>query len=194
MVLFFSNQRGGKTSLVVGYSGGFSSAALLTMFEEMMKKDSRTQSFTVSVVWIDCFDILPVEQDVAAHLRQEIEKVGSSFPEFVRLPLCCAFSPDSFEERDSCKDLLKQAFTSNPKNKGVVAGGFTWKEELLDCLIRSILVRYAQSKGCHRIVSGESMSRCCVKLFSNMSRGVGINATLVTAGVDPLTFGHRYVL
>ena len=184
-------KRSGTTPLVVAFSGGVASSALLDMCARLLQQDARKVHFSCHVVWIDCLDVLPVSPEQAQTIRADIaaavEKRG--FESFRRIPLCAAFSRGSLapDEQGSCMVRLKHAFGgSRPM--------VSWKEALLDVLVRSLLIRYAQSVDSHRVVVGDTMTRMSVKLFGSLSRGVGSNAGSLVSPVDAVSFGPLDVM
>jgi hypothetical protein len=174
MQLVKPTKRSGVTPLLVAVSGGPSSTALLALFRQLLDQDARKVHFSVHVVWVDCLDVLPVSPEEAQEIREQIKALATGFKSFKRLPLCGAFSRGSLEPEESgvCQEKLKKVFEGT---RPMVA----WKEDLLAVLIRSLLLRYAQYIGVNRIVTGENMTRVSVRFFSNMSRGIGVNAASV---------------
>jgi tRNA(Ile)-lysidine synthase TilS/MesJ len=178
----------GHTRLLVGFSGGLSSWALLDLCEKLLKQDARKVQFELHAVWVDCLDVLPCS-DAAATRAQITDVIASAklFRSFRRIPLCAAFSPSldpSDSERVALDAKLVRLFSGSRRAE------VTWKEDLMDVLVRAILLRAAQSCRSSRVVTGESMTRCCVKLLTGMARGIGVNAASTVGCVDPLTFGH----
>ena len=180
-------KRSSVTPLVVAFSGGTGSSALLSLFRRLQDQDKRKVHFQCHVVWVDCLDVLPV--DNAAVIRSRIPELAAGFASFKRIPLCAAFSRGSLEPDEEGMTMvrLKKVFSGS---KPLVS----WKESLIEILTRSLLVRYAQSVGAHRIVTGESMTRVSVNLFGSLSRGVGSNASSLVSGVDSVTFGPLNIL
>ncbi len=188
------HQAGELSPILVACSGGASSWALMSFFEQLLRQDARKMHFAVHGVWVDCLDVLPMGPGDAAAVRAQMAAVmaASPFGSFRRVPLCAAFSPATLEpdEKGASMEKLKRVFAGSRRQD------VTWKEDLMAVLVRSLLLRCAQRTGggCSRIATGETMTRCCVKLLAGMSRGLGANAALTVAGVDPVTFGHLNVM
>ncbi len=185
---------GGLTPLLVGVSGGLASLALLDLCERLVKQDARKVQFELHAVWVDCLDVVPCQN--AAEIRQQMAdliKSSTLFRSFRRIPLCAAFGSSldpSSAELSVLQVKLERVFSGSKRPE------VTWKEDLLDTLVRALLLRAAADgpRRCSRIVTGESMTRCCVRLLAGMARGIGANAASTVATVDPLSFGHMDVM
>ncbi len=157
-------QAGQLTPVLVAVSGGPSSAALLACFEQVLRQDARKVQWAVHGVWVDCLDVLPglAEAEVrSVRARMAQRMAASPLRSFRRVPLCAAFTPATLEpdETGPCMQQLRRVFSGSRRPE------VTWKEDLLDVLVRALLLRCAQAtgSGCARVVTGESMTRCCVK-------------------------------
>jgi hypothetical protein len=174
---------GALTKLLVGFSGGFCSMALLDLCEKLVRQDARKVHFELHAVWVDCLDVLPCAD--AANVRQQIAALireSSLFKSFQIIPLCAAFSSKlepAHEETHFLRVLSKIGLflcvssvfvVVKAKLHRVFSGSrrleVTWKEDLQNVLVRALLLRAAQGKNCCRIVIGESMTRCCVNLLT----------------------------
>ena len=187
-------QAGQLAPILVAFSGGPASSALLACFEQVLRQDARKVQFAVHGVWVDCLDVLPLSPAEAAAIRARMAErmAACPFRSFRRVPLCAAFAPATLEpdERGPSMQQLQRVFAGSRRPE------VTWKEDLLDVLVRALLLRCAQltGGGCARLATGETMTRCCIRLLAGMARGIGANAALTVAGVDPVTFGHLNVV
>lgn len=182
-------RRSQPVPVVLAYSGGLASTALCHLFAMLEQQDARKVHFAAHVVWVDCLDVLDLSPEEKESIRSRVASQGARFASFRRFPLCAAFSRGSLEpdEDGACMKRLLQVFSGN---RPMVS----WKEGLLELLTRSIIVRYAQKIGSHRVILGESMTRVCVNLFGTMARGVGSNSAATVGPVDATSFGDVNVM
>jgi hypothetical protein len=146
-----------RTSLIIGFSGGPVSSTLLEFMAQLLRADPRQVMFTVHVAWVDTLDVLPslANAEPAHAIRERIARTCAELGMPLRvIPLHTFLSEDGPTGRTQ----LARVFSAPPTQQHHPLD-VTWKEELLDHMVRALLVRFAHESGVKTIVTGETMTR-----------------------------------
>lgn len=168
-------RRGPPSIVVVGLSGGPSSTALLAFLRHELDARVRGASFTLVVVWVNCVEVMPWVDGAALRARVEEAARGLALEEVAL---------HTFFRGPDAPALLQRVFGGAP------GGDVTWKEELVDHMVRSLLLRHTLQRGARRLLVGDSMMRACIKMVASISRGVGSTAAATVASCDPHTYAQ----
>lgn len=178
-----------RTAIMMGWNGGMGCNALLSLLWRLSSvEDQRSRVWDVTVVWVDCTQVLfqsGDERQCCASAQALCESMGARWES---VGLHSFFS--AIHEEQQQREMVGRVFLNGDDASSAVSADVTWKEELLDHMIRTLLIRRASALGIHRIVTCETMTRACVKLLSSISRGVGSTAGLQVAEVDAATLAE----
>jgi hypothetical protein len=114
------------------------------------------------VAWVDTLDVLPSIQgaEPPQAIRERIVRNCAELGLPLRIiPLHTFLSEDEPAGRAQLARIFATSQPQHQQQQHHHPLDVTWKEELIEHMVRTLLVRYAQEIGVHRIVTGETMTR-----------------------------------
>eukprot|EP00126_Sphaerothecum_destruens_P015394 Sdes_comp9390_c0_seq1m851 len=175
--------------VLLAFSGGASSRAMLELIREGVSSDSFNRfKFETAVVWIDESVLFP-NITTAPGWQEKVEKIAqdAGFPLFC-VPLQEIFSHEFRESQISsqfsCPDAendIKATFLNFLH--GVKSS--TAKEDILRHIRQKLIHLIAKKHGYNRILFGHSMTRLATLVLSNIAQGRGFTLGLDIGFSDP---------
>ncbi|KAK7505766.1 hypothetical protein BaRGS_00003037 [Batillaria attramentaria] len=163
--------------VLVAFSGGASSSALLHLIEEgRSPRAHRKLRFTATVIYVDETGIL--KWSAAEREEKELNLEKSDFSDMSDVsPICwdvtSGTGESEFQARTASTERLQQLFAALPSDSA--------REEFLRVAKTRLLLAVARQRGFDKILVGDCSTRLSVRILTDMAQGRGSQVALDTS-------------
>lgn len=188
-------KRGEK--ILIAFSGGMSSSAMLHMIKEGLREASHKKlSFYPVLLFIDESSIFPTECKNEEIINNEIYKIllDSEFPAYIsQIEMIYCDEKNTFYH--SLNDQMHSVFDNYTREKKLLLDALdcfkslSCKEDFIKNIRYKLIVNIAKHIDCTKIFVGESATWLAVQLLSSLSQGRGANISDETSFID-----GRYII
>eukprot|EP01114_Cavostelium_apophysatum_P007037 TRINITY_DN1871_c0_g3_i1.p2 TRINITY_DN1871_c0_g3~~TRINITY_DN1871_c0_g3_i1.p2 ORF type:complete len:443 (+),score=113.31 TRINITY_DN1871_c0_g3_i1:224-1552(+) len=184
--------------LLVAFSGGHASRALLQVIEDSIaERESKDTFIKISVVHIDDSSVYGHSEDERRTKNQKVREVVASYNyPCTILPLEAIFSIKNDEDIKSLTNSASResgfgTHTAELKKLFDVTKTNSSKEDILSQLLQRMLCYAAESLGFEKVILGTTGSRMATQLIASTCKGRGFSLSEQMATFDKRSDGGR---
>jgi len=162
--------------VVVAASGGVNSTALLHLLQQGIESDHKKLLFVPVVVFVEEGAVWGREVEDRRTTVKNVKKVLSKFGFSVHVTLLEDYNRESiniYSDKDDINfsESIATELQLNFDNMKEASS----KEELLQQIRRSVLIRAAKGLGCQKVFTGENGTVLAIDLLAGVSSGAGVS-------------------